>query len=141
MEQRLLKDAEKIILAARMVDDGTWRSVLVVTYQDRARKPFVGEHPQSFETSEDAKEWASKHIAPLLSVIGDKVEEDVKRPKGLHCTQYEWAGKEKVYCGRPAQFHLALAPIAVDEYCCEEHSAEILRLLPKDLEGQLRRIN
>lgn len=141
MEMRMLENAEKILLGSRQRDDGTWRAVMIVTYHDQARKPFVGETPDIFASSDAAKEWADKHVAPLLNTIGTKDTVDANRPQGLHCTRYEWVGKEKVYCGRTAQFHLAMAPVAEDEYICEEHVGEIKSLLSPELEIVLRRIN
>jgi len=142
MDQLTLRDAHKIILGARLLEDGTWRSTMIVTYADKGRQPYIGENPRPFATSDEAKEWASKHVAPLLSLIGDKVKTDENRPQGLHCTRFEWTPDGgKVYCGRAAKFRLSLNPIADDEYCCEEHVRELRKTLPPEMHYHLRRIN
>lgn len=142
MERGMLENAHKIILGARLLDDGTWRSTMIVTYADKSRQPYIGENPRPFETSDAAKEWAGKHVAPLLAMIGDVVKPDENRPKGLHCTRFEWTQEgTKRYCGQPAQFHLSLAPIAEDEYCCEEHAESLRQTMSPEMHKHLQRIN
>jgi hypothetical protein len=135
----LMDNAKKVVLAAREHEDGTWRAVMLITYNDD-RTPYMGEHPQPFDSSDAVVEWQNTTVLPLLELANPSM--DSNRPKGANCTYFEYVNGERVYCGEPALYHLPFpnSPFP-DEYCCEKHQQKLQEDASPLLKAAVRRIN